>query len=270
MPARVQRLDVELTRRGLARSREQAAALIAAGRVEVRGVIARKPATGVAADTPVRVLADDDGTPDYASRGGVKLAGALADFGALDIAGKRCLDAGASTGGFTDVLLRAGARRGGRGRRRLRAAGLAVAVRRPRRRPRPHERACAAARGHRRSGRGHGRRPVVHLAAAGAAGSGRLHRRRRRPAADGQAAVRGRPRAAGQRRRGARPGAARRRGARRWPTRHANWAGARPGCAPAACPARRGTWNSSSGCGANRVSSARTTRSGRSWSRPRR
>ncbi len=110
MPARVQRLDVELTRRGLARSREHAAALIAAGRVEVRGVVARKAATGVAADTPVRVQPDDDGTPDYASRGGVKLAGALAEFPDIDVAGKRCLDAGASTGGFTDVLLRAGAR----------------------------------------------------------------------------------------------------------------------------------------------------------------
>ncbi|HEY8301247.1 MAG TPA: TlyA family RNA methyltransferase [Jatrophihabitans sp.] len=106
----MQRLDVELTRRGLARSREHAAGLIAAGRVEVRGVIARKAATGVAADTPVRVLADDDGTPDYASRGGVKLAGALATFAEIDIVGKRCLDAGASTGGFTDVLLRGGAR----------------------------------------------------------------------------------------------------------------------------------------------------------------
>lgn len=109
MPPRVQRLDVELTRRGLARSREHAAALIAAGRVEVRGVVAHKPASGVAADAPVRVI-EDSSDPDYASRGGVKLAGALAAFPELEVAGRRCLDAGASTGGFTDVLLRAGAR----------------------------------------------------------------------------------------------------------------------------------------------------------------
>jgi 23S rRNA (cytidine1920-2'-O)/16S rRNA (cytidine1409-2'-O)-methyltransferase len=109
MPPRVQRLDAELTRRGLARSREHAVALITAGRVEVRGVVARKPASGVAADTPVRVLADDS-DPDYASRGGYKLAGALAAFPDVHVTGRRCLDAGASTGGFTDVLLRAGAR----------------------------------------------------------------------------------------------------------------------------------------------------------------
>jgi 23S rRNA (cytidine1920-2'-O)/16S rRNA (cytidine1409-2'-O)-methyltransferase len=104
----VQRLDAELIRRGLARSREQAVELIAARRVEVRGVLASKPATGVEADTPVRVLPDDD-DPGYASRGGHKLAGALASFPQIEVAGRRCLDAGASTGGFTDVLLREGA-----------------------------------------------------------------------------------------------------------------------------------------------------------------
>jgi 23S rRNA (cytidine1920-2'-O)/16S rRNA (cytidine1409-2'-O)-methyltransferase len=108
MPQHVRRLDVELTRRGLARSREHAQALIAAGRVEVRGVVAHKPASGVGADAPVRVLADSS-DPDYVSRGGVKLAGALTAFSRIDVAGRRCLDAGASTGGFTDVLLRAGA-----------------------------------------------------------------------------------------------------------------------------------------------------------------
>lgn len=108
MPNRVHRLDAELTRRGLARSREQAVALIVAGRVEVRGVIAHKPASGVDQDTPVRVRPDDD-DPNYASRGGFKLAGALAAFPQIQVAGRRCLDAGASTGGFTDVLLRAGA-----------------------------------------------------------------------------------------------------------------------------------------------------------------
>jgi 23S rRNA (cytidine1920-2'-O)/16S rRNA (cytidine1409-2'-O)-methyltransferase len=108
MPNRISRLDAELTRRGLARSREQAVALITAGRVEVRGVVASKPASGVDAQTPLRVRPDAD-DPNYASRGGHKLAGALAEFPALVVNGRRCLDAGASTGGFTDVLLRAGA-----------------------------------------------------------------------------------------------------------------------------------------------------------------
>ena len=67
-----------------------------------------KAATGVAADASVRVRSDD-ADPGYASRGGFKLAGALAAFPAVTVTGKRCLDAGASTGGFTDVLLRAGA-----------------------------------------------------------------------------------------------------------------------------------------------------------------
>jgi 23S rRNA (cytidine1920-2'-O)/16S rRNA (cytidine1409-2'-O)-methyltransferase len=82
--------------------------LIAAGRVEVGGVVAIKPATGVAADASVRVRVDDD-DPGYVSRGGHKLAGALAALPQITVAAKRCLDAGASTGGFTDVLLRAGA-----------------------------------------------------------------------------------------------------------------------------------------------------------------
>ncbi|PZS29643.1 MAG: 16S/23S rRNA (cytidine-2'-O)-methyltransferase [Pseudonocardiales bacterium] len=108
MPSRVQRLDAELVRRGLARSREHAVELITAGRVQVRGVLATKAASGVDNGTPVRVTADSD-DPGYASRGGHKLAGALAAFPDINVAGKRCLDAGASTGGFTDVLLRAGA-----------------------------------------------------------------------------------------------------------------------------------------------------------------
>ncbi|HEV7203628.1 MAG TPA: TlyA family RNA methyltransferase [Jatrophihabitans sp.] len=110
MPRRLSRLDAELVRRGLARSREHASSLIAAGRVEVHGVVATKPATGVSGDASVRV-SDDADDPGYASRGGHKLAGALAAFPQIEVAGRRCLDAGASTGGFTDVLLRAGARR---------------------------------------------------------------------------------------------------------------------------------------------------------------
>jgi 23S rRNA (cytidine1920-2'-O)/16S rRNA (cytidine1409-2'-O)-methyltransferase len=106
------RLDAELVRRGLARSREHASDLIAAGRVKVAGVVASKPATGVSTDVALVVL-DDPGRPDYVSRGGHKLAGALAVFEplGLTVRGRRCLDAGASTGGFTDVLLRAGAAR---------------------------------------------------------------------------------------------------------------------------------------------------------------
>jgi 23S rRNA (cytidine1920-2'-O)/16S rRNA (cytidine1409-2'-O)-methyltransferase len=103
------RLDAELVRRGLARSREQAAALIAAGRVSVAGQAASKPATQVSRGESVTVTGPPGGEPDYASRGGHKLAGALAAFGGPAVAGRRCLDAGASTGGFTDVLLRAGA-----------------------------------------------------------------------------------------------------------------------------------------------------------------
>lgn len=101
------RLDAELVRRGLARSREQAAELVSAGRVAVSGSPAAKPATQVARDAPITVT-DAGGEPDYVSRGGHKLAGALAVFD-MRVAGRRCLDAGASTGGFTDVLLRAGA-----------------------------------------------------------------------------------------------------------------------------------------------------------------
>ena len=110
MPARA-RLDSELVRRGLARSREQAAELIAAGRVAISGQTASKSATQVTKDTPVTVAGDGDadGVAKYVSRGGHKLAGALEAFAGLSVAGKRCLDAGASTGGFTDVLLRAGA-----------------------------------------------------------------------------------------------------------------------------------------------------------------
>ena len=102
------RLDAELVRRGLARSREQAATLVTGGRVLVAGQAAGKPATQVAADDPILVT-EAGGQPEYASRGGRKLAGALAAFPGLRVAGRRCLDAGASTGGFTDVLLRSGA-----------------------------------------------------------------------------------------------------------------------------------------------------------------
>ncbi|MGH3415714.1 MAG: TlyA family RNA methyltransferase [Actinocrinis sp.] len=106
------RLDAELVRRGLARSREQAVELIAAGRVTVGGQAAGKAATQVETSAAIVVTRATDGEENYASRGAHKLAGALAAFGprGLTVQGRRCLDAGASTGGFTDVLLRAGAR----------------------------------------------------------------------------------------------------------------------------------------------------------------
>lgn len=109
MPRRL-RLDAELVRRGLARSREHAGELISAKRVKVAGAVATKPATGVTTDVALVVVADPD-HPDYVSRGGHKLAGALAAFEPLGLVvrARRCLDAGASTGGFTDVLLRHGA-----------------------------------------------------------------------------------------------------------------------------------------------------------------
>jgi 23S rRNA (cytidine1920-2'-O)/16S rRNA (cytidine1409-2'-O)-methyltransferase len=110
VPPRRLRLDAELVRRGLARSREHASELIAAHRVKVSGAVATKPATGVTTDLAIVVAADPD-RPDYVSRGGHKLAGALDAFepAGLAVRGRRCLDAGASTGGFTDVLLRRGA-----------------------------------------------------------------------------------------------------------------------------------------------------------------
>jgi 23S rRNA (cytidine1920-2'-O)/16S rRNA (cytidine1409-2'-O)-methyltransferase len=147
------RLDAELVRRGLVRSREQAVEAIAAGRVRVGGLIAAKSATLVEESAPLALApfvpaavrrptaagehtagaptaagahttagaatagaataAGAPGEPPYASRGAHKLAPALAAWARadppLEVAGRRCLDAGASTGGFTDVLLRAGA-----------------------------------------------------------------------------------------------------------------------------------------------------------------
>ena len=105
------RLDTELVRRGLARSREQAGELVAAGRVTVAGQRAAKAATQVTRDAAITVADPDQPRQQYVSRGGHKLAGALGELTprGLVIEGKNCLDAGASTGGFTDVLLRAGA-----------------------------------------------------------------------------------------------------------------------------------------------------------------
>jgi 23S rRNA (cytidine1920-2'-O)/16S rRNA (cytidine1409-2'-O)-methyltransferase len=102
------RLDAELVRRGLARSRQHARELVADGRVKVAGLVATKPASGV--DMQVSLVVDDAaGGAEYASRGAAKLLGALDAFPEVAVAGRRALDAGASTGGFTDVLLRRGA-----------------------------------------------------------------------------------------------------------------------------------------------------------------
>ncbi|WP_194820071.1 TlyA family RNA methyltransferase [Nocardia sp. XZ_19_385] len=100
------RVDAELVRRGLARSREHAVELIGAGRVLISGAVATKPATQVDPAAPLLVREEPDEV-SWASRGAHKLIGALAAFEpqGVTVAGKRCLDAGASTGGFTDVLL---------------------------------------------------------------------------------------------------------------------------------------------------------------------
>ncbi len=98
------RLDAELVRRGLLGSRRQAVEAIAAGRVRVGGGPAPAPTRLVAADEPIQVTGDP---PRFVSRGGEKLAEALDRFD-LDVQGLRALDAGASTGGFTDCLLQAG------------------------------------------------------------------------------------------------------------------------------------------------------------------
>jgi 23S rRNA (cytidine1920-2'-O)/16S rRNA (cytidine1409-2'-O)-methyltransferase len=100
------RLDVLVTKSGLAESRERAQALIIAGKVRVDGETVRSPSRTVREDAPIAV----DAEPGYASRGALKLAPALVGFD-VDPRGRVCADIGASTGGFTDVLLRRGAAR---------------------------------------------------------------------------------------------------------------------------------------------------------------
>jgi 23S rRNA (cytidine1920-2'-O)/16S rRNA (cytidine1409-2'-O)-methyltransferase len=101
------RLDSELVRRGLADSRTRAAALIGQGRVLVDGVVTRRASLAITGQD-LSVAEHPDG-PELASRGGHKLAGALDHWPQVPVVGRRVLDAGASTGGFTDVLLRRGA-----------------------------------------------------------------------------------------------------------------------------------------------------------------
>ena len=100
------RLDVRLVARGLAESREKAQALVMANRVRVDGVPARKPGQPVREDAQVEVLPG----PERVGRGALKLEGALDHFG-IDPVGRVAIDVGASTGGFTEVLLARGARR---------------------------------------------------------------------------------------------------------------------------------------------------------------
>ena len=101
------RLDLLVVERGLADSREKAQAMILAGEVRVNGSRSDKAGMQVATDARIEVSGT---SAKYASRGGLKLEGALEDF-AVDVSAKTCLDIGASTGGFTDCLLSNGARR---------------------------------------------------------------------------------------------------------------------------------------------------------------
>jgi 23S rRNA (cytidine1920-2'-O)/16S rRNA (cytidine1409-2'-O)-methyltransferase len=101
------RIDVLLVERGLAPTRQRAQAMIMAGQVRLDGRTAQKPSEAVAADAKVEITGSD---AKYASRAGLKLEGALADF-AVEARGSICLDVGASNGGFTDCLLQHGARR---------------------------------------------------------------------------------------------------------------------------------------------------------------
>ncbi|MFL0421616.1 TlyA family RNA methyltransferase [Micrococcus luteus] len=106
--AETARADVALAARGLARSRTEGAALIRAGQVLLDGRPVRRPSDRVAADATLRLR---DPSPRYVSRAAHKLVSALEAFPDVGVAGRRALDAGASTGGFTQVLLERGAER---------------------------------------------------------------------------------------------------------------------------------------------------------------
>jgi 23S rRNA (cytidine1920-2'-O)/16S rRNA (cytidine1409-2'-O)-methyltransferase len=106
-PIPKKRLDLLLLERGLTESRHKAQAIILAGKVRVAGKREDKAGAQVAVDAPIEIAGND---LRYASRGGLKLEGALKDF-AIDPAGKTCLDVGSSTGGFTDCLVQHGAAR---------------------------------------------------------------------------------------------------------------------------------------------------------------
>jgi 23S rRNA (cytidine1920-2'-O)/16S rRNA (cytidine1409-2'-O)-methyltransferase len=101
------RLDLLVVERGLAESREKAQAMILAGEVRVNGERSEKAGAQIVEDARIEVSGT---SAKYASRGGMKLEGALQDFG-IEVGGRICLDIGSSTGGFTDCLLQHGARR---------------------------------------------------------------------------------------------------------------------------------------------------------------
>ncbi|SMO67944.1 23S rRNA (cytidine1920-2'-O)/16S rRNA (cytidine1409-2'-O)-methyltransferase [Balnearium lithotrophicum] len=102
-----ERLDKLLVERGIVRSRERAKALIMAGKVLVNGKVVDKAGTSVPIDSKIELKGEDI---PYVSRGGLKLETAIKEFG-LDVTGFTCLDVGASTGGFTDCLLKHGAKK---------------------------------------------------------------------------------------------------------------------------------------------------------------
>ena len=101
------RLDLFITEKGLSRSRTEAKALITEGAVKVDGEVVKKPATEILGTESVEVVLDET---RFVSRGGLKLDGALSHFN-IDVTGLSCIDVGASSGGFTDCLLRRGASR---------------------------------------------------------------------------------------------------------------------------------------------------------------
>lgn len=103
-----ERLDQALVARGLARSRTVAGKLVAEGSVTVNGTVAAKASHAVTSTDVLKVAENE--TTQFVSRAGHKLQGALEAFNDVSVVGRRCLDAGASTGGFTDVLLRHGAK----------------------------------------------------------------------------------------------------------------------------------------------------------------
>ena len=205
------RLDQALVAAGLAPSRARARALIEAGVVRVAGVSATRPSAAVPSGAALTLDADPN---PWVSRGALKLVHALDAFG-LDPAGAVALDLGASTGGFSQVLLARGAAQVwavdvGHGQLAPSLAARPAAARdRGPERPRPRRRRRPAPRLRRR-------RPVVHRARQGAAAGARPGPPGRHPRRARQAAVRARPRSRRQGRRRPRP-RRRRRGGRRGP-----------------------------------------------------
>ena len=235
--ARRARVDAELVRRGLARSRQQAAELIGAGRVSIDGMPAAKPATAIAVSAALTVEnADERG---WVSRGAHKLIGALDTFGLGGrrpaVSGRRSVDRWVHRG-----PARSRRPRGRRRRRRATASWHGRCATIHASTSRTDQRARTDGRRHRRPGRPGGRRPVVHLTVHSAAGTDVVCGRRRRYRSHGEAAIRGRQGSRGRRRRRRRSAVARRRGAhRRPPRRRTAVAHGRRHRQPAARPVRQ-------------------------------